>query len=285
MLAGQADLSKLRYPVAVTPKIDGIRCLIVDGVAVSRSWKPIRNRHVQALLEGLPDGLDGELVVVGGTFQDTTSGIMSEWGTPTFTYQVFDWAGWAKHDLREGYLKRVLLLSALYTGRWPVEKVLPQIVASEADLEDAERMYLSYGHEGIMIRDPDGPYKEGRSTTREGYLLKLKRFVDTEAVVIGFEELLLNQNEATRNAFGHTTRSADQAGLVRGSTLGALLVHHPTFGTFSVGTGFSAAQRGEIWHHQLKYLNRVAKIKYQEVGILEKPRFPVFIGFRAPEDV
>ena len=35
------DLDNLQYPVYVTPKLDGIRCLFKGGVALSRTLKPI----------------------------------------------------------------------------------------------------------------------------------------------------------------------------------------------------------------------------------------------------
>ena len=40
------DTSDVKYPVLVSQKLDGIRCLIIDGVAVSRNLKPIRNNRV-----------------------------------------------------------------------------------------------------------------------------------------------------------------------------------------------------------------------------------------------
>src|SRR5713101_3979205 len=65
------DPSQLRFPALATPKIDGIRCLKIDGAAVSRSFKPIRNRHIRWKFLALPDGIDGELVA--GTFHETQS--------------------------------------------------------------------------------------------------------------------------------------------------------------------------------------------------------------------
>ena len=63
MLAKQADLMQLQFPVCVTPKIDGLRCLVLDGVAYSRSLKPIRNKVIQAELGQLPSGLDGDCLL------------------------------------------------------------------------------------------------------------------------------------------------------------------------------------------------------------------------------
>ena len=50
LLAGTFDPDKAKFPYAATPKIDGIRFLMVDGQAVSRSFKPIRNEHIQRIL-------------------------------------------------------------------------------------------------------------------------------------------------------------------------------------------------------------------------------------------
>ena len=89
------DTSAVKCPVLVSQKLDGIRCLIIDGVAVSRNLKPIRNEFVQSVI-GTPkyNGLDGELIV-GATFAKdcyrvTNSGVMSKDGEPDFTYHVFD---------------------------------------------------------------------------------------------------------------------------------------------------------------------------------------------------
>jgi hypothetical protein len=73
-----------------------------------------------------------------------------------------------------------------------------------------------------MLRDPNGPYKFGRSTRKEGYLLKLKRFCDSEAEVIGVVELMHNGNEAKTNALGRTERSTRKAGKTGMGVLGAL---------------------------------------------------------------
>src|SRR5690554_4631311 len=103
MLAASCDnLDALKYPLLATPKIDGIRCLIIDGVAMSRSLKPIPNRFIQSVI-GKPEfnGLDGELLV-GDSFQAATSGIMSGDGEPDFRYYVFD-----QWDAGTGYTDRV----------------------------------------------------------------------------------------------------------------------------------------------------------------------------------
>ncbi len=64
MLADKVtDISALRFPVLASKKLDGVRCLVQDGVLVSRTLKPIPNKFVQAKFKGLPEGTDGELIV------------------------------------------------------------------------------------------------------------------------------------------------------------------------------------------------------------------------------
>ena len=95
MLAATApDMTKLKFPLYASPKLDVVRCVIRDGVAVSRSLKPIPNEHVQRALSALPDGLDGELIASSATgrnvFTARQSAVMRKAGQPDFTFHVFD---------------------------------------------------------------------------------------------------------------------------------------------------------------------------------------------------
>ena len=82
LLACEVPLEQVRLPVYVSTKLDGIRCVIIDGVAYSRSLKPIRNKYIQSIIGNEKyNGFDGELVVGDiydkDVFQKTTSGVMS----------------------------------------------------------------------------------------------------------------------------------------------------------------------------------------------------------------
>ena len=87
MLAGKCERpDALSFPVLATPKLDGIRCLKIDGRALTRSFKPVSNRFTRGWIEAnLPDGLDGELIVRGTTFSETAGHIGRESGEPDFT--------------------------------------------------------------------------------------------------------------------------------------------------------------------------------------------------------
>ncbi|MCX6877329.1 MAG: hypothetical protein NTW21_26500 [Verrucomicrobia bacterium] len=92
MLASKCERPDLLpFPVLATPKLDGIRYLKLGGKALTRSFKPISNRFAREWIEAnLPDGLDGELMLRGGTFNETTSAIGARDGQPDFVFHVFD---------------------------------------------------------------------------------------------------------------------------------------------------------------------------------------------------
>lgn len=293
MLAVEAP-KDIKFPVYASAKLDGIRAVVKDDMAMSRTMKPIPNGAVQDYLgQTLFNGLDGELTVGPANdknvMQATTSGVMSRDGEPDFTYWVFDfWTdGQMPYGERLRVMERAFKDGAL--GQYPRIRLLKQtLIQNEQELHAYETLTLSQGFEGIMVRDPKGIYKFGRSTAREGYLLKVKRFADGEAVVIGVEELMHNANEATTDELGYTRRSSHQDGKVPMGTLGALKVRDVTTGIeFNIGTGYTAAQRAELWGMQAAgtLMGKIAKYKHFEVGVKEAPRFPVFQGFRNPLDM
>lgn len=285
LLAGElTDPTKLRFPVYVSPKYDGIRALVIDGKLVSRSLKAIPNTFIRLVLSSHRfNGLDGELVV-GDTFQATTSAVMSEAGEPDFTFYVFDdfTDPSAIFDVRT----RCASMRVATADAGKILHTAPRKLCFDFDEVMAQHsLHTMMGYEGTMIRSPDGVYKFGRSTEREGILLKLKNFKDLEAVIVGFEELLYNDNPATIDALGHQTRGASKKHLVPAGTLGALIVEHPDFGRFKVGTGFDAQLRQVIWSSKALYLGKLAKIRYQPDGTKLKPRIPSFQGIRDPRDL
>lgn len=286
MLATDADLDNLRFPLLASAKLDGIRAIVRDGVVYSRRNKPIPNKFVQAKFKHL-EHFDGELIVGEPTAHDvyrqTTSGVMSVEGKPSVQLFVFDHI----KDISAPYSIRGKWLDDDILQKTPVHVVLhPQVIVhSLAELLTVEDLFLDQGYEGLILRDPNAPYKMGRSTAREGYLLKLKRFQDDEATVIGFEERMHNGNAATINELGRTSRSSHKAGKSGRGDLGALLLRNSSGVEFACGTGFSDPERSEIWAAQDHYLGKIAKYKFFPVGVKKAPRHPVFLGWRDRRDM
>lgn len=278
----------IKFPVWASPKIDGIRCVVFGGVAYSRSLKPIPNEFVQAWVRSnakFLDGLDGELVVGDATdpncMQNSMS-VMRKSGEPDFTFYVFDAVlpgceFWERSD----YVFDVACSKTRPERATPVPQ---HLVAAPDSLDALEAEWLAEGYEGMMIRDHCGMYKYGRSTEREGGLVKVKRFVDAEAAVIGFVEEMRNENEATKDALGRTERSTSKAGLVGKGTLGALVVRDELGRVFNIGTGFTAAQRASFWLDRESIAGAIVTFKHFDHGTVDAPRHPVFKSFRHIED-
>lgn len=277
------DINSLVFPVLATPKLDGIRCVKVNGVAMSRKFIAIPNLYIQKHISGIAaSDLDGEIMIPGATFNQTQSTVMRADGEPRFEYHVFDYVS---AGITQPYSKRMEVLKELELPAWCV-RILPRVINSPEELMVYEAECLSDGYEGVMIRSPNSPYKLGRSTVRESYLLKIKRFSDSEACVLGFEERMHNANEATKDELGHTKRSSHKANMVPTDTLGAFVVRDIHNGKeFKVATGLDDAYRKHIWQNKDNYLGKVLKYKYQPSGMKDLPRFPVFVGFRDIRDI
>lgn len=293
MLAKDAALDKLAYPVAAQIKLDGIRALIAGGVAYSRTLKPIPNAEIQAFFaDGRYDGLDGELIVgppeAEDAYRRTTSFVMApnKTGEP-WAFHAFDFHN--RPGVPYALRRSALVLFFDRIGPWesdPVFVVPQRILHSEADLDRYESEALAAGHEGVILRDLAAPYKHGRATSK-GPLLKVKRFIDFEATILGTYEEQHNGNEATMNALGRTQRSSHAAGKVGKDRLGGLVLralNGPCAGIeFRCGTGFTADQRRDLWAECDALVGRTVTIKSFPIGVKQAPRHPVWKDFRNME--
>lgn len=296
MLAVDFGGSRLRFPYFASPKLDGIRCVVIDGAARTRSMKPFPNVYVDQWLREHAkwlEGFDGELIIGDPTatdcFRTTTSGLMSISGRPSFQFYVFDMidpSGRKPFTERSKVACERLEKARTVKGGASVEWLVNRTVATQRDLDAFEDIVLGHGYEGVMLRHPTGAYKQGRATLNEGTLLKVKRTRDAEAIILGVEEQMHNTNTAYTNELGRTKRSSAQAGKVGKGTLGSLIVRgakgQPFAGlTFNVGTGMDDALRAAMWKNREKLKGLQIRYRYCEVGVKDSPRHPVFLGMRS----
>lgn len=308
-----ADLSSLRYPILASEKIDGWRALVVDidwardnipcaakhqhyfdraehAIVLSASLKPISNWSVQRRLDRNDlIGCDGELIA-SEQFNQTSSALASHDGVPAFAFCIFDLFNKPNDPFRSRLLK--LQLKDLPLGDYNTEfRVHPheQLLDSMDLTEFLDHLPLNA--EGAVTRNPLGLYKFGRATLKQQDMLKIKPFTDAEAVVIGVEELLHNENDSEINQLGLQRRSHHKAGRIPSGKLGALRCRslNPD-GTidlvapeFKIGTGFTDADRCLLWLQRTELYNRIVKFKSMRHGELNAPRHPVFLGFRAED--
>lgn len=299
MLAAKLEektLSKLNYPLMGSPKLDGIRAVVIDNMLYSRNLKPIPNNMTRDYFaRQIYNGFDGELIMGSPTdkdcFRNTSSAVMSMEGKPDVKFYIFDDHAIMNLHPAMGFIDRYRRLQN-YTDRLANQTqgrlvVVPHVeLSSPSQTLEYEEKCLSEGYEGIMLRDPCGRYKHGRSTVREGGLMKLKRFMDSEAEVLGLVELMENTNEKKKDELGRSKRSSHKAGKKGKDTTGALRVRDIHTGVeFEIGTGFDDATRRRFWIIPHIVVGKVVKYKYFPTGSKDKPRFPVFLGFRHTDDM
>lgn len=285
------DFSGIILPAWGTPKLDGIRTMtqpVSDGDrmtyrAMSRTFKRLPNDKWASLIESyLIPKLDGESWMPDTPYGEIESAVMSHEhdATDDLRYAVFDWA----YDLQRGYLRRMWALANLKLPAF-CEKILPVEIRTMKDLVRYERECFKKGFEGVMLRSPDGEYKQGQSTFKEQILTKVKRFLDSEAICVGVTELMHNDNEKTRDNLGRAARSSHKGNLRPSGMLGALVCKLPDGTDFSVGSGFTKQQRIDFWKARDTMIGKIVSFRYQPFGQKDRPRFPKFLRFRHPIDI
>jgi DNA ligase-1 len=232
----------------MSEKLDGVRAYWNGKEFISR----LGNRFLAPdwFVEKFPETpLDGELWIDRKAFQRTVSIVRRQdrsdlWREVRFV--VFDAPGsGGAFETRMEYLTETLRAQ-------PSEfvRVHEHALCTGVDhLREELRRIEALGGEGLMLRQPQSTYEVGRSWT----LLKVKSFLDGEAVVVGHQA----------GAGRHKGR------------LGALLVQLADGTRFSVGTGFSDAERGAP-----PPVGSTITFRYQELSDMGVPRFPSYAGRR-----
>ena len=232
----------------MSEKLDGIRAYWDGKQFLSR-----KNNLFYApdwFTEGLPaHPLDGELWIARQQF-DRTSGIVRRQDKPDIwkevKYLVFD-----APDATGPFEDRMKFLTDLARSwKAPFAALHDHVVCTGADhlVSELDRV-TRLGGEGLMLRKPGSAYERTRSTT----LLKVKKFLDAEAVVIGHE-----------------------AGLGRHKgRVGALMARFGNGKEFKVGTGLKDRER-----ESPPAVGSIINVKYQELTKDGIPRFPVYVGLR-----
>ena len=282
----EEQIKALPWPMIASPKLDGIRGVVRNGVVWSNSGKPIRSKAVQELFSKC-EGMDGELIYgppnaenvynLSTSFCNSTN-IPDGMDKNEIHFFVFD-------DIRcpgLPYVERMPRIPNFDVGMLPL---FGESLSSYEEFQEYEEQSLAQGYEGVMLRAPMGRYKEGRSTLKEAYLLKIKRFSDAEAVIIGFYEEMHNTNEAKKDEQGYTERSTAKAGMVPKGTLGGFRVRNAKGQEFDIGGGFTAEERKEFWEKRESLIGKLLVYKYFAYGEKDLPRFPTFKGWRDEDDI
>lgn len=299
MKAVNYDPDKLRFPVAMSPKIDGVRGINIHGSMTGRTIKPFQCRMITGGMSvAALAGMDGELAAERKTHPDlcrlTTSATSTIEGTVPVDWHVFDLIDPAlahmtfveRHKLIPGRID-----AAYESGQlpdWLNLYVVPYyIVNSHEEVVALDRQFLEEGYEGSILRALDSPYKHGTSTLREGYLLRIKHFDDGEFEITGVEEGQHNANEDKRNALGYIERSTHAENMEPNGMVGRLLGKCLQSGEpMVVSPGRLTHKERKLYFEQPELIiGSIGKYKHFAKGAKDKRRFPTFQSFRNPVDL
>ncbi len=274
-----AALQKLHYPVIASLKKDGIRAVRTSDL-FSCQMHLIPNVSIRRRSMKLPAGFDCELFNPELSYDEIESIVMTgKTEHPDSHLVQFHCIDWFHPTY--SFAQRLDECVKMIQHNWDAA-VLPD----EHWFTSAEQLFDFFlkceqqNGEGICFRTPNSPYKQGRSTLREQYLIKLCRYVRTEVMIIGFEEQMMNNNCVRSSPIGLTERSSYKAGMKGKNTLGAFIVRDSISGLeFRVGTGVNLTdkRRQQIWDDQDSWLGSRITIKHKPHGQKIKPRSPIAI--------
>lgn len=249
----------------ISPKMDGLRCIITKDGAFSRNGKRLVSfPHVLEELESLflsyPNLiLDGEIYCdkLANDFNKIIS--LAKKTKPTqedldesakfIQYWIFDCP-----SIPGGYNERYAGIKKLINSNNKYIKICEHVlIKSPEEIETNLHKYLEEGFEGLMLNTYDGKYESKRSKN----ILKYKLFQDCEAEIV---DIIPGQGNRS-GMFGYAQLKLDN------------------------GKEFDANARGneelykEILKNKENYIGRKATVRYQNLTPDGIPRFPVIIDF------
>lgn len=262
---GSKTLSQLNLSgkeIIVQPKLDGNRCMIKieNGKAVMYTRKgdimPVQLEHIIKDLENVEEDviLDGELYSDEISFNSLNGLIKRVKATSEeiqkrklIKFHLYDIMSENGYEVRCNELLNYETINIVIVPCYTISK------ATEDEIQKYLELFLSQGHEGLMIRQLGMAYDNKRSWQ----LLKVKVFEDDEFKLISFDED------------------------VRGGFVGAFVMVDGNGKVFNAGaSGQSVEERTEMWNNPKNYLGKMATVCYFGLSEYGVPRFPKFKGVR-----
>lgn len=234
----------------MSEKFDGIRTMWDGKNLITRSGKILNTPKLWS--ENLPPfKIDGELFTKRGDFENLSSivrdKIPNEKAWQSVKFMIFD-VPCQKENL---FSRLEILENFLAKNPNKFIKIITQKKAiNHENVQKFLNEILSAGGEGVVIRNPNAPYKTGRNSQ----ILKLKKFYDSECKII---KILKGKGKNS-------------------AKMGALLCKDLKNGEiFKIGSGFSDGLR-----ENPPKIGTIITYKFQNLTKNNKPRFPIFLRFR-----
>ena len=256
-----------------SPKLDGVRCFYENPSSGLRSRSGLTRYSGLGEIEQICESIrlannlsfiDGELYIPGEPF-DRISGIARSTKTTATVveakqrteFRIFA-IGFTQYPnilAADEYNQIQQIFPTMGKVSYVPQRLIenkPLVIQAEADSIKAS----GQSAEGIMLRNPNSVYFQGRSIA----LLKVKNFVKDRLPVTGFTK-------------GSGKYSASLGNLLVGGTLNERIVKA------RVGTGFTDVERSTIWANQANYMGRIVEVIHLGITATGALRHPVFSAF------
>ncbi len=279
-------------------KYDGVRCGVKNQVVVGKSLIPIPNKHIQCLYGNERfEGKEFEIIVLDSDGEydpvtccrETISFTNSEDVYAEHTCILID-----NYELKDFPFEDRFNSLSFLINETPLFRLPYYIkVTTIEEILHFEDSILSQDHEGIIIRNPELTYKEGVSSG-DGELLRLKRYISEEAVILEALPAFANNNAAKENLLGNMERSSHIEGKVAKEEIGKFFcqlvkdIHDPWSGRLIAKKGSSCViatgnmtkeDKIRLYQDRENLKGMMIKFKSFPKGTKDKPRFATFQYF------
>lgn len=290
----QLEKAFLPYPLLASYKLDGIRCIFNSGNMLSRSLKQFPNKQLKDIFEVIKQYakcnnliLDGELLSKSVTFNEL-SGLIRQLDCKLpddLYFYCFDLI--TGENFLEPFNHRIDNLKNCIDLSLPNFKVIEQrMVFNEKEVDALYEDALTWGCDGLILRNPDSPYKFGRATLKQGMAFKLKPFVTFDAKIIDVLQgtVVDPKAEKTINELGYSRTSKLKEDRLPSGRASDFVVLYGTGLHLKVSIAATQEEKQAIWEHKADYIGRWIEYKGMLVGAKDLPRHPVFLRYRDDKD-
>jgi DNA ligase-1 len=245
---------KVDFPVAVQPKLNGMRMLFDGENGWSRGNKEVIPEVIQHLKFDTGGYiLDGELMLPNNVLlQESMSAIKKyrQGISDKLEYHVYD----IVDDTLTFWERHQIITDLIQKAPANVKMVKTVKATDESQVSHLHQLFVKDGYEGTMIRDPQMKYEIGK---RSYSLLKLKDFVDSEYKILDVVD-------------------------GEGSDVGlAIFVLDAGNGqTFNCRPEGTQENRAELYKNRKQLINKYMTVRYQELSRDGVPIFPVGVAIR-----
>ncbi len=300
------DLNNTNYPILASYKLDGYRCIFYKGEILTRSLKQVQNKQLREKFEPIrkytEDNnciLDGEVYSHKLTFQELNKFFMSEdleskrsikrYGKvltlPVHVkFYAFDCI--IDDNLEEEFFKRCLKLHKIIDKFKDISEYVTQTdLYKKENIELIFDKALENGYEGLILKDPNGRYKCGRGTIKEGLIYKVKPFVTFDAEILHVVQATEVDPNAEKkiNELGRSVTSKKKGDRVLINKASAFEVEYEGK-RLKVVIAMTDEEKEAIWAKKSTYIGRTIEYKGMMIGSKDVPRHPVMIRFREDKE-